>query len=123
MLKCIKRYLCCGGAMDGDEEDESYQRSRFLMLKILKIADGINETIQDVDNEFDIVSESVMKELEVTNRFLIVKIPKDLLQSYYYPATAIMESSEFDENTYFDVERIIKVPNSKKLVLVVDVSH
>ena len=49
MLKCIKRYLCCGGAMDG-VEDESYQRSRFLMLKILKMADGINETIQDVDN-------------------------------------------------------------------------
>ena len=72
---------------------------------------------------FDIVSESVMKELEVNNRFLIVKIRKDLLQPYYYPKTAILESSEFDENMFFDVERITKVPNSKKLVLVVDVSH
>ena len=128
MLRRIKRYLCCGccdggGAKDGNEEDESYQRSRLLMLKFLKVADVINETIEDVDNDFNIVSESAMKELKETNRFLIFKISKDLLQSYYYPSTAIMESSEFDEDTYYDVEQIIKVPHSKKMVLVVDVSH
>ena len=52
----------------------------------------------------------IMRYINIENRFLLFKIRKDQLKPFYYPTTAILESCDFDENMFFNVESVVKVP-------------
>ena len=87
------------------------------------MVDDLDETIHECCEENDIVSVEEMEKLKLDHRFLLFNIRKDQLKPFYYPTTAILESCDFDENMFFNVESVVKVPQVKKLVIVVDASR
>ena len=107
-----------------EKNDEILEHdSRLLLLRTLKMVDDLDETIHECCEENDIVSVEEMEKLKLDHRFLLFKIRKDQLKPFYYPTTAILESCDFDENMFFNVESVVKVPQVKKLVIVVDASR